>query len=163
MSKRRIVGIKIIRHEPEGEATWLRERIDVALSCGAHFQFQTAVFNRTMPLTFDPLVVASLAWVASLACTCTKIHLIRQGDANYFAACKYRNTTIGMMLTTACRKNKSYSVYRDVDTKFTYRAEKKSLYVVWWSLFLLLLTTSASTCLQHSRNHVRGRFLSSVL
>lgn len=31
MSKRRIVGIKIIRHEPE--ATWLRERIDVALSC----------------------------------------------------------------------------------------------------------------------------------
>ena len=43
-----------------------------------------------------------------------------------------------------------------------YRAEKKSLYVVWWSLFLLLLTTSASTCLKHSPNHVRRLFLSSV-
>ena len=30
-----------------------------------------------------------------------------------------------------------------------YRAKKKkSLYVVWWNLFLLLLITSASTCLQ---------------
>ena len=27
--------------------------------------------------------------------------------------------------------------------------------MVWWSLFLLLLTTSASTCLQHSHNHVQ--------
>ena len=43
-----------------------------------------------------------------------------------------------------------------------YRAEKISLYVVWRSLFLLLLITSASTCLQHSRNHVRRNFLSSV-
>ena len=25
--------------------------------------------------------------------------------------------------------------------------------VVWWSLLLLLLTTCASTCLQHSHNH----------
>ena len=29
-----------------------------------------------------------------------------------------------------------------------YRAEKISLYVAWWSLFLLWLITSASTCLQ---------------
>ena len=43
-----------------------------------------------------------------------------------------------------------------------YRAEKKSSYVVWWSLFLLLLTTSVSTCQQHSRNHVRGLFFRSV-
>ena len=43
-----------------------------------------------------------------------------------------------------------------------YRAETISLYMVWWSLFLLVLTTSASTCLQHSRNHVQRNFLSSV-
>ena len=43
-----------------------------------------------------------------------------------------------------------------------YRDEKISLYVVWWSLLLLLLITSASTCLQHSRNHVQRNFLSSV-
>ena len=43
-----------------------------------------------------------------------------------------------------------------------YRAEKKSSYVVWWSLFLLLLITSAWTCPRHSRNHVQGLFLSSV-
>ena len=30
--------------------------------------------------------------------------------------------------------------------------------MVWWSWFLLLLTTSASTCLQHSRNHVQVLF-----
>ena len=41
-------------------------------------------------------------------------------------------------------------------------AEKISLYVVWWSLFLLFLITSASTCLQHSRNHVQRNILSSV-
>ena len=44
-----------------------------------------------------------------------------------------------------------------------YRAEKKSLYVVWWSLLLLLLITSAWTCLRHSRNHVQRLFLSSVV
>ena len=43
-----------------------------------------------------------------------------------------------------------------------YRAAKKSLYMVWWGLSLLLLTTSASICLQHSRNHVQGLFLSPV-
>ena len=35
------------------------------------------------------------------------------------------------------------------------RARKKSLYVVWWILFQLLLTSSASTCLQHSPDHVQ--------
>ena len=43
-----------------------------------------------------------------------------------------------------------------------YRAEKKSLYMVWWNLFLLLLITSATTCLKHSHNHRQRLFLSSV-
>ena len=43
-----------------------------------------------------------------------------------------------------------------------YRAEKKSLYLVWWSSSLLLLITPASACLKHSRNLVRRLFLSSV-
>ena len=35
--------------------------------------------------------------------------------------------------------------------------------MVWWRLLLLLLTTSASPCLQHSRNHVWQLLLSSVV
>ena len=46
--------------------------------------------------------------------------------------------------------------------KTLYRDEKKSSYMVWWGLLLLMLMTSASTCLKHSRNHVRRLFLSSV-
>ena len=37
---------------------------------------------------------------------------------------------------------------------FLYRGGNNGWYVVWWILFLLLLTYSASTCLQHSPNHV---------
>ena len=37
-----------------------------------------------------------------------------------------------------------------------YRDSLKGLYVVWGILFLLLLTSSASTCLQHSRNLVQA-------
>ena len=46
--------------------------------------------------------------------------------------------------------------------KNDYRAEKISLYVVCWSLFLLLFITSASIGLNHSRNHVQRNILSSV-
>ena len=35
-----------------------------------------------------------------------------------------------------------------------YRDRLKSMHQIWWSLLLLLLTPSASTCLQHSRNLV---------
>ena len=35
-----------------------------------------------------------------------------------------------------------------------YRARNNGWYVVWWILFLLLLTFSGSTCLQDSPNHV---------
>ena len=47
-------------------------------------------------------------------------------------------------------------------TKGTHRARKKSLHVVLWILFLLLLTSSCSTCLQHSPNHVQRLFSGSV-
>ena len=43
-----------------------------------------------------------------------------------------------------------------------HRAEKISLYMVWRSLFLLLLTSSASNCLQLSRNRVQRNFLSVI-
>ena len=36
-----------------------------------------------------------------------------------------------------------------------YQAPTNGSHVVWWNLSLLLLTTSASICLQHSLNHVR--------
>ena len=39
---------------------------------------------------------------------------------------------------------------------------EKSLHVVSWILFLLLLTSSCSTCLQHSPNHVQRLFSGSV-
>ena len=38
------------------------------------------------------------------------------------------------------------------------QSPKKSLYVVWWILFSLLLTSSASTCLKHSPNHIQRLF-----
>ena len=37
---------------------------------------------------------------------------------------------------------------------FLHRDRLMSLCVVWWSLFQLLITTSALTCLQQSRNHM---------
>ena len=43
------------------------------------------------------------------------------------------------------RRRESFNAPRV--TCIVHRAEKKSLYVVWWSLFLLLLTNSASICL----------------
>ena len=39
-----------------------------------------------------------------------------------------------------------------------YRAEKKSLYVVWWSCLLLLLVISAFTCLKTSCNNLQRFF-----
>ena len=51
-------------------------------------------------------------------------------------------------------KNVTVSSYHCKQRHFTnrYRAGHNGWYVVWWILFLLLLTSSASTCLQHSRN-----------
>ena len=39
---------------------------------------------------------------------------------------------------------------------------EKNLFEVWWILFLLLLTPSASTCLPHSPNYVQRLFSDSV-
>ena len=50
-----------------------------------------------------------------------------------------------------------------LESQLQYRAKKKSMYVIWWSLFLLLLNTSASLCPQRSCNHIQGLLLSSVL
>ena len=54
--------------------------------------------------------------------------------------------------------NSSHSCHRST----VYRARKKSLSVVWLTLLLLLVASSASTCLQQSPNHAQRFFSGSV-
>ena len=60
--------------------------------------------------------------------------------------------------TSSCRRRRSSRLQFDhragcpLPPPCMYRARLIGGPQVWWILFLLLLTTSASTCLQHSRN-----------
>ena len=61
---------------------------------------------------------------------------------------------------TSDRRSKFRQTVEKLEYELTndIQSPKKSLYVVWWFLSLLLLTSSASTCLQHSPNHVQSFF-----
>ena len=105
-------------------------------------------FSRTSSTLFPPVYITP-AWLRTFRPKGYHQDCILMGQVGYNTSLFYLSSLTATKQTSKAAGQLKQSV-------------TKSLHVIWWILFLLLLTSSASTCLQHSPNHVHRLFLDSV-